>query len=35
MSGGLEIVARFPDQRHLRLRSIGKVDEDGRMVSMP
>jgi len=34
-SGRLEIVACFPDQRHVWLRGIGEVNENGRMVDMP
>ena len=30
MGGELEIVARFPDQPHVRLRGIGELTEDGR-----
>jgi len=35
MGGELEIVARFPDQPHVRLRGIGELTEDGRMADAP
>lgn len=35
MGGELEIVARFPDQPHVRLRGIGELSEDGRTTDVP
>jgi len=35
MGGELEIVARFPDQPHVRLRGIGELSEDGRTADTP
>lgn len=35
MGGELEIVARFPDQPHVRLRGIGELTEDGRTADVP
>ncbi len=35
MGGELEIVARFPNQPHVRLRGIGELSEDGRTADTP
>jgi len=34
MGGGLETMACFPDQRHVRLRGFGELNESGRTVEM-
>ena len=35
MGGELEIVARFPDQPHVRLRGIGELTGDGQAADAP